>query len=125
VTGLARTMAVGCAWALVFVGCAGDPPNLGGECSFQSGGCDDGLVCIARAPAGYCSSPCSTAGSSSECPTASMCGTVCPQDAKGWTKEFCDALICLKTCKSAEDCRRDQNCVAERVSGVLVCLPKP
>lgn len=97
---------------LLAVGC-GDPPNVGGTCT-ASGGCDDDLTCDTAVPGGYCTTPCTTSGSTEQCPEASVCDTVAGT-----------ALTCVKICKTADDCRPDQDCNGVSGSNIKACKPKP
>ncbi|MBS1122662.1 MAG: hypothetical protein H6Q90_4890 [Deltaproteobacteria bacterium] len=93
--------------------CGGGPPNVGDTCT-ATDGCDDSLTCDTTVPGGYCSTSCTTSGSTGECPEASIC------DAIAGT-----ALACVRICKSATDCRSDQDCNGVSGSNIKACKPKP
>jgi hypothetical protein len=102
-----------CGLVLTTLGCAADAPNVGGECSFYGGGCNEGLKCLATYPGGYCTQACATPGSTSECPEGAVCD------------KFSDtAITCAKMCKTAEDCRLDLDCLAASGSSYRTCKLK-
>lgn len=100
-------------FALLVAACSSDPPNVGATCT-ASDGCDEELTCDTTVPGGYCTTACSTSGSTSECPEASVCDTVAGA-----------ALECVKICKSSDDCRSDQDCNGVSSSNLKACKPKP
>ena len=98
---------------LFLVACGSDPPNVGGTCT-GSGGCDEDLTCDTTVPGGYCTTSCTTSGSTDQCPEASVCDTVAGT-----------ALTCVKICKTGTDCRPDQDCNGVSSSNIKACKPKP
>lgn len=98
---------------VLLVSCGGDPPNVGGACT-ATAGCDDGLTCSTTVPGGYCTTGCTTSGSTDQCPEASVC------DAISGT-----AITCVKTCSTKADCRSDQDCNGVSGSSIKACKPKP
>ena len=102
-----------CAFALALTACGDDPPNVGGTCT-ATGGCDEGLQCDTTVPGGYCTKPCTASGSTSECPEESVCDSVAGT-----------AITCVKICKTADDCRADQDCNGVSGSNLKACKPKP
>jgi len=104
-------------WPLLLIlfaaACSDDPPNVGGTCTAMDE-CDEGLTCDTTVPAGYCTTTCTTSGSTSECPESSVC------DAIAGT-----AVTCVKICKTGADCRADQDCNGVSGSNVKACKPKP
>jgi len=113
------------ALALAIAACASDPPMVGAGCTFHGGGCDEGLVCFAVYPGGYCSQACATVGSTAECPAGSVCGKLCPEGLN-CGNVLANTLACLKVCKTEEDCRLDLECASVRDMDKKVCAyPKP
>ena len=98
---------------MLIVACGSPPPNVGATCTATSG-CDVGLMCNTTVPAGYCTTSCTTSGSTTECPEESVC------DAIAGT-----AITCVKICKSSADCRSDQDCNGVSGSNIKACKPKP
>lgn len=96
---------------LALAGC-GDDPNVAGACTANDG-CDDGLTCNTAVAGGYCTTPCTTSGSTDECPDGSVCDTV-----EG------TALTCVKVCSTADDCRADLDCNGVSGSNIKACKPK-
>jgi len=92
--------------------CSGTPPNVGATCT-ASEGCDPGLQCDATADGGYCTTGCSTQGSTSECPDQSVCDSFA-----GGPKE------CFRICTVQADCRADQECNGLTGSTIKACKPK-
>ncbi len=92
--------------------CGGDPPNVGGTCT-ASDGCDEGLTCDTTVPGGYCTTPCTTSGSTAQCPEESVCDSVAGA-----------AVTCVRICKTSEDCRPDQDCNGVSGSNLKACKPK-
>src|SRR5262245_21235998 len=99
---------------LMLLACS-DPPNVGGTCMAPAKGSDDGLTCDTAIPAGYCTKPCATAGSTSECPE----GSVCDEFSGG------AALSCVKICQQQADCRLDLECIGTSGSRLKGCKIKP
>lgn len=97
---------------VIFTGCGGDPPNVGDTCS-AAADCDEGLSCDTSVPAGYCTTACTTAGSTEECPDDSVCDSVAG-----------DAVTCVKICATKDDCRDDQDCNGVSGSSIKACKPK-
>lgn len=97
---------------LVVSACGDDPPNVGGTCT-ASAGCDEPLTCDTSVPDGYCTTSCTTSGSTEQCPEESVC------DAVEGT-----ALNCVKICESGSDCRTDQDCNGISGSNIKACKPK-
>ena len=95
----------------MFVACGSDP-NIGGTCTTVAD-CDDDLSCETTVPGGYCTAPCTTTGSTDECPDGSICDTV-----SGTT------ITCVRICKVAEDCRSDLDCNGVSGSNIKACKPK-
>lgn len=95
----------------LFLAC-GSPPNVGGTCTSDDD-CDEELTCDTAPVGGYCTTSCTTSGSTSECPEESVCDSVAGT-----------ALNCVKMCKSAEDCRADQDCNGVSGSSIKACKPK-
>ncbi len=96
------------------VACGGDdPPNVGGTCT-ATDGCDDGLTCNTAVPGGYCSTTCTTSGSTDECPDNAVCDTISGA-----------AVSCVKICKTGDDCRADQDCNGVSGTNIKACKPKP
>ncbi len=103
--------------ALLFAtaaGCSDDPPPNIGETCTSTTGCDEGLQCNTTVPGGYCTTSCTTAGATDQCPEDSVC------DAIAGT-----AVTCVKICKTADDCRSDQDCNGVSGSSIKACKPKP
>lgn len=100
-------------FSLFVAACGGDPPNVGGSCSSNEM-CDEGLTCDTAIPGGYCTTSCSTTGSTSECPEDSVCDTVSGA-----------GVTCVKICKTAEDCRGDLDCNGVSGTNIKACKPKP
>jgi hypothetical protein len=99
---------------LVFAAaCGDDPPNVGGTCTAASD-CDEGLTCNTSVPGGYCTTSCTTSGSQEQCPEGSVCDAISGS-----------AVTCVKICKTAEDCRADQDCNGVSGSNIKACKPKP
>lgn len=93
--------------------CGTDPPNVGGTCT-ASAGCDEGLTCNTTVPGGYCTTACTTSGSTAECPDESVCDAVSGA-----------AVTCVKICNTKDDCRLDQDCNGVSGSNIKACKPKP
>lgn len=98
--------------ALALTACGGDPPNIGGTCT-AAGGCDEDLQCNTTIPGGYCTAPCTTSGSTSECPDGSVCDSISGA-----------AVTCVRVCKQATDCRADLDCNGVSGSNIKACKPK-
>lgn len=98
---------------LAFTACGDDVPNVGGTCTATEG-CDEGLSCDTSVPAGYCTTSCTTSGSTDQCPEDSVCDTVA-----GTT------LTCVKICQNGADCRSDQDCNGVSGTNIKACKPKP
>lgn len=98
---------------LLAVACGGDPPNIGGTCT-ATDGCDEDLTCDTAIPGGYCTTSCTTSGSTEQCPDEAVCDTVAGA-----------ALTCVKICKTGADCRADQDCNGVSGSNIKACKPKP
>jgi hypothetical protein len=96
------------------VGCGSTPPNVGGLCIADGGGCDPGLFCDTQIDGGYCTAPCSTQGSTDGCPEQSVCASI----SSGAGTE------CARTCNVQSDCRSDLECNGTTGSSVKVCKPK-
>ncbi len=93
---------------LLLTGCGatvGDPCTTAKECGNS--------VCINRdfAPGGYCSVQCTIGGAA--CPA----GSVCVDDAIGK-----NVPGCLRSCRSAADCRQGYVCKTEKDSMTPVCV---
>ena len=97
---------------LVASACGSDPPNVGGTCTATTG-CDVNLMCDTNVPGGYCTTSCTTSGSTEQCPEASVC------DAVAGT-----ALNCVKICSTNADCRADLSCNGISGSNIKACKPK-
>ncbi len=108
-----RTLAAILIISWLATGCGGDPPNVGGTCTATSG-CDEDLTCNTTIPGGYCTTSCTTSGSTEECPEDSVCDAVSGA-----------AVTCVKVCKSSADCRADQDCNGVSGSNIKACKPKP
>lgn len=94
---------------ILLAGCGatvGDPCTTTKECG--------GAVCLNRdfTPGGYCSVACSL-GANSGCPA----GSICVDDALGR-----DTPGCLRSCRSAADCRQGYVCKTEKSSSTPVCV---
>lgn len=98
---------------LASASCGGDPPNVGGACA-ASGGCDEDLQCNTSIPGGYCTTACTTSGSTDECPEESVCDSISGT-----------GVTCVKICKTSADCRSDQDCNGVSGSNIKACKPKP
>lgn len=98
---------------LLVAACSSDPPNIGATCT-ASDGCDEELTCNTAIPSGYCSKPCTTAGSTSECPDDSICDAISGS-----------AVACVKICVTSADCRIDLDCNGVSNSNIKACKPKP
>jgi hypothetical protein len=97
----------------VFAAC-GSPPNVGSACTpGQNGGCDPGLSCDTAVDGGYCTSSCTTAGSTSGCPDQSVCDSISGA-----------APQCLKICTLQSDCRSDLQCNGVTGSSLKACRPQ-
>lgn len=103
-----------CLAALLGPACSSNPPNVGAICAADAGGCDQGLRCDTSVDGGYCTSPCTTAGSTSDCPEGSICASI----VGGAGTE------CAKTCTVQGDCRADLECNGTTGSDIKVCKPK-
>lgn len=90
---------------------AGCGATVGDACTTQRE-CGAGL-CLNRdfTPGGYCSTACVLGGT--DCPA----GSVCVDDAVGR-----NAPACLRSCRSASDCREGYVCRTERGSPTPVCV---
>ncbi|MBX3159169.1 MAG: hypothetical protein KF773_24585 [Deltaproteobacteria bacterium] len=93
--------------------CGGDPPNVGGSCT-ATDGCDDDLTCNTTVPGGYCTTACTTPGSTSECPEDSVCDSVAG-----------NLVSCVKICTTSADCRADLDCNGVSGNNIKACKPKP
>lgn len=98
---------------LVLVGAVGlgCGPTIGDPCTTER---DCGsAVCLNRdfTPGGYCSLDCK--GGSVTCPA----GSVCVENAIGR-----DTWGCLRTCRTAADCRQGYVCRREKDSASPVCV---
>ena len=98
---------------LLIIACGGDPPNIGNTCT-ATDGCDEDLTCDTSIPGGYCTTSCTTSGSTEQCPEEAVCDTVAGS-----------ALNCVKICKTGADCRADQDCNGVSGSNIKACKPKP
>ena len=99
---------------IFLISCGGDPPpNVGGTCT-AAAGCDEGLTCNTTVSGGYCTTSCTTSGSTDQCPDESVC------DAISGT-----AITCVKICSTKDDCRSDQDCNGISGSNIKACKPKP
>ena len=96
---------------ILIAACGGDP-NIASTCT-SSGDCDEDLTCDTTVPGGYCTTACTTSGSTDECPDGSVC------DALSGT-----AVSCVKMCKTAEDCRSDLDCNGVSGTNIKACKPK-
>ena len=101
------------AFVILASACGGDPPNVGATCT-AGDGCDEGLTCDSSVPGGYCTKACTTSGSTDQCPEAAVCDTVAGA-----------AMNCVKICKTATDCRADQDCKGVSGTNIKACKPKP
>jgi hypothetical protein len=99
---------------MVPAGCSSTPPNVGATCLADAGGCDPGLFCDTQIDGGYCTAPCSTAGSTNGCPEQSVCASI----SGGSGTE------CARICNVQTDCRSDLECNGTTGSSVKVCKPK-
>lgn len=97
---------------LFLIGCGSDPPNVAGTCTATEG-CDDDLTCNTAVAGGYCTSSCTTSGSTDECPEDSVCDAISGS-----------ALTCVKICKTGDDCRSDLDCNGVSGSSIKACKPK-
>ena len=104
-----------CLAILLFVAsaCGTDPPNVGGTCTGTATGCDMNLTCDTSVPGGYCTTSCTTSGSTEQCPEGAVC------DAVAGT-----ALNCVKICSTNADCRSDLSCNGISGSNIKACKPK-
>jgi hypothetical protein len=93
--------------------CSSTPPNVGAVCAADAGGCDNGLHCDTTADGGYCTTGCSTQGSTSECPEQAICDSF----AGG-------PMECFRICTVQSDCRADQECNGLTGSSIKACKPK-
>ena len=93
--------------------CGDDPPNVGGTCT-TADGCDEDLTCNTTVPGGYCTTSCTTSGSTEECPDASVCDSISGA-----------AVTCVKICSTKDDCRADQDCNGVSGTNIKACKPKP
>lgn len=97
---------------LAIAGCGDDPPNVGGMCT-ATDGCDEGLTCDTAVPGGYCTASCTAPGTTDVCPEGSICDTVAGTDVN-----------CVRICRTADDCRTDQDCNGVSGSNIKACKPK-
>jgi hypothetical protein len=97
---------------MILASCSDDPPNVGGACT-ATDGCDEALTCDTAVPGGYCTTACTTSGSTTQCPDGAVC------DAVGGA-----ALTCVKVCQTQTDCRADQDCNGTSGSNIKACKPK-
>jgi hypothetical protein len=97
---------------VMLIAACGDVPNVGGTCAANDG-CDDELTCDTSVPGGYCTTSCTTSGSTEQCPESSVCDTVAGT-----------ALNCVKICKTSEDCRSDLDCNGVSGTSIKACKPK-
>ena len=105
-------MKLGCLALVLAVFACSDPPNVGGTCT-ASGGCDEDLTCNTSIPGGYCTTSCTTPGSTSECPEDSVCDAITGA-----------VTSCVKICKGSSDCRSDLDCNGVSSSNIKACKPK-
>ncbi len=98
---------------MLIAACGEDPPNVGGTCT-TAGGCDEGLTCNTTVPGGYCTTACTTSGSTDQCPDESVCDSIAGT-----------AITCVKICGTKEDCRADQDCNGVSGTNIKACKPKP
>jgi hypothetical protein len=103
-----------CLAALLGPACSSNQPNVGSTCRPDGGGCDQGLTCDTSVDGGYCTSPCTTSGSTSGCPEGSICTSVSGGPA----------IECAKICTVQGDCRADLECNGTTGSDIKACRPK-
>lgn len=102
-----------CFWIAVSLFAAGCGAAVSDPCTTEAD-CG-GQICLNRGdwtPGGYCSKPC-TVGDDSSCPG----GTTCVRDIIAR-----DQPGCLKSCISANDCRKGYNCRVSNDSPRAVCV---
>ena len=101
--------------ALALLACA-DPraAKLGIACTANAD-CAEGQTCQTGAPMGYCTQPCQTAGSTSECPSGGLCTDV--------TLGGATMRICARICQNQSDCRTGYQCNGVSGSSVKSCRP--
>ena len=99
---------------VVAVGCSGNGPNVGDMCGVNRPVCDESLSCSSSVAGGYCTTACSSPGSTAQCPEGSVCDDAAPL-----------GLSCLKICEEAADCgRSDVTCSGVTGSSIKACKPR-
>ncbi|HEX5063829.1 MAG TPA: hypothetical protein VFV99_30830 [Kofleriaceae bacterium] len=98
---------------VVAIGCS-STTNVGERCGQNRPVCDESLSCSSSVPGGYCTTACSSPGSTAQCPDGSVC-----DDAPLL------GLSCLRICDDLGDCGRDDvTCSAVTDSNLKACKPK-
>lgn len=95
---------------MVVAACGRAPESVGLPCHADAECGGGGITCQQSFPAGYCSKPCATVGSASECDGFSVCGRV-----NG-------ALLCLQRCAASQGCRLTYACLTVAPSS-MACVP--
>ena len=97
---------------VLVIGCSNDT-SVGETCGVNRPVCDESLSCSSSVPGGYCTTACSSPGSTSQCPEGSVC-----DDAPRL------GLSCLRICDELADCGRDDvTCSAVTDSDLKACKP--
>ncbi len=85
---------------------------VGSSCTAQTG-CGDDLECNTNLPNGYCTTPCTTPGATTECPGEnSVCDSVQ------------QTMICVQLCTSETGCRAGFACNGVSGSNLKACKPQ-
>lgn len=97
---------------MVVIGCGNDT-TVGERCGVNRPVCDESLSCSSSVAGGYCTTACSSAGSTSQCPDGSVCDDAPPL-----------GLSCLRICDELADCGRDDvTCTGVSNSDLKACKP--
>ncbi len=97
--------------ALTLLSACGNNP-IGQSCT-KTADCDSAQTCFPIGSDGFCSKSCSQAGTTTECPSASVCA-----------RQGATALLCSDACLEQTDCREGYACNGVSGTEVKACQLK-